>query len=115
MILTTYAQLALGVGRLQVPHLGLDAAREASNKIVHEIQFEPEETDLSEPKEGEHDDKEHSGGNTYAGGVSVLPNLLWGASLRRHRLVEEIPLVWVAVADISDYSKEEKSNRQEGR
>ncbi|RDB28140.1 von Willebrand factor A domain-containing protein 8 [Hypsizygus marmoreus] len=54
---------------LKVPHLGLDAAREAAKKKVQEIQFEPTKTDLSEPKEGKHDDKEHSGGNTYAGGT----------------------------------------------
>lgn len=57
--------------RLRVPHLGLDAAREAAKKKVQEIQFEPTKTDVSEPKEGKHDDKEHSGGNTFAGGVSV--------------------------------------------
>lgn len=49
-------------------HLGLDAAREAAKKI-EDIQFQPKNTDLSEPKEGVHDNKEHSGGNTYAGGV----------------------------------------------
>ncbi|KAG5641083.1 hypothetical protein DXG03_006055, partial [Asterophora parasitica] len=54
---------------LQVPHLGLDAAREASKKKVQEIQFEPTKADLSEPKAGKHDDKEHSGGNTFAGGT----------------------------------------------
>ncbi|KAG6840024.1 hypothetical protein C0991_009490 [Blastosporella zonata] len=53
---------------LQVPHLGLDAAREAAKK-VQDMEFEPSKTDLSEPKEGKHDDKEHSGGNTYAGGT----------------------------------------------
>ncbi|KAG6857487.1 hypothetical protein H0H87_002112 [Tephrocybe sp. NHM501043] len=53
---------------LQVPHLGLDAAREAEKK-VQEIQFEPSTTDLTKPKEGKHDDQEHSGGNTYAGGT----------------------------------------------
>jgi hypothetical protein len=54
---------------LQVPHLGLDAAREAVKKTVQEIEFKPTNTELTEPKEGKHDDKEHSGGNTYAGGV----------------------------------------------
>lgn len=57
---------------LQVPLLGLDAAREAAKKKVEEIAFEPTNTELTEPKEGKHDDKEHSGGNTYAGGVSAL-------------------------------------------
>ncbi|KAF5384151.1 hypothetical protein D9615_003188 [Tricholomella constricta] len=54
---------------LHVPHLGLEAAREAAKKNVQDIQFEPANTELSEPKEGKHDDKEHSGGNTYAGGT----------------------------------------------
>ncbi|KAF8056895.1 AAA domain-containing protein, partial [Lyophyllum atratum] len=54
---------------LQVPHLGLNAAREAAKKKVQDIQFQPTNTELDEPKEGVHDDKEHSGGNTYAGGT----------------------------------------------
>ncbi|KAF8909617.1 AAA domain-containing protein [Gymnopilus junonius] len=54
---------------LQVPHLGLDAAREAAKKKVQDVQFEPKNTDLDQPKEGEHDDKEHSGGNRWAGGT----------------------------------------------
>ncbi|KAK0223975.1 AAA domain-containing protein [Armillaria fumosa] len=53
---------------LTVPHLGLDAARESAKKI-QDIQFEPKETNLSGPKEGKHDNEEHSGGNTYAGGT----------------------------------------------
>jgi phosphate-selective porin len=58
--------------RLQVPHLGFDAAREAAKKKVKDIQFNPKQTDLDQPKEGEHDDKEHSGGNKWAGGVSLF-------------------------------------------
>ncbi|KAJ7224765.1 AAA domain-containing protein [Mycena rebaudengoi] len=54
---------------LSVPHLGLAAAREAASKKIQEIKFEPKSTELSEPKEGEHDDKEHSGGNKWAGGT----------------------------------------------
>ncbi|PPR05936.1 hypothetical protein CVT24_006658 [Panaeolus cyanescens] len=54
---------------LEVPNLGLDAAREAAKKKVQDIQFEPKRTDLNGPKEGEHDDKEHSGGNKWAGGT----------------------------------------------
>lgn len=54
---------------LEVPHLGLDAAREAAKK-VKDVEFEPTNKTLDEPKEGKHDDKEHSGGDTYAGGVS---------------------------------------------
>jgi len=54
---------------LQVPHLGLDAAREAVKKKNQDIEFTPKETSLDEPKEGIYDNKEHSGGNTFAGGV----------------------------------------------
>ncbi|KAF9011991.1 AAA domain-containing protein [Cyathus striatus] len=50
-------------------YLGLEAAREAVKKKVQDIEFEPKSTELTEPKEGVHDDKEHSGGNTYAGGT----------------------------------------------
>ncbi|KAF8624743.1 hypothetical protein AX17_007074 [Amanita inopinata Kibby_2008] len=53
---------------LKVQQLGIDAARQAAKKI-QDIQFEPKKTDLSGPKEGEHDDKEHSGGNRWAGGT----------------------------------------------
>lgn len=56
---------------LEVPHLGLDAAREAAKK-VKDVEFEPANKALDEPKEGKHDDKEHSGGDTYAGGVSLI-------------------------------------------
>ncbi|TFK29464.1 hypothetical protein FA15DRAFT_344640 [Coprinopsis marcescibilis] len=54
---------------LNVPNLGLDAARAATKKKVEEVQFTPKDTSLSEPKEGEHDDKEHHGGNKWAGGT----------------------------------------------
>ncbi|KAJ7628770.1 AAA domain-containing protein [Roridomyces roridus] len=54
---------------LSVPHLGLAAAREAAKKKIKDVQFEPKNTELGEPKEGEHDDKEHSGGNKWAGGT----------------------------------------------
>ncbi|KAJ7230837.1 AAA domain-containing protein [Mycena haematopus] len=50
------------------PHLGLAAAREAAKKI-QDVKFEPKNTELGEPKEGQHDDKEHHGGNTWAGGT----------------------------------------------
>ncbi|KAL0946287.1 hypothetical protein HGRIS_012537 [Hohenbuehelia grisea] len=53
---------------LKVPHLGLDAAR-ASAKKIQDVQFEPKETELGEPKEGKHDDEHHEGGNTWAGGT----------------------------------------------
>ncbi|KAJ7616381.1 AAA domain-containing protein [Mycena polygramma] len=51
------------------PHLGLAAAREAAAKKIQDVKFEPKETELGEPKEGDHDDKEHSGGNKWAGGT----------------------------------------------
>ncbi|KXN89721.1 von Willebrand factor A domain-containing protein 8 [Leucoagaricus sp. SymC.cos] len=53
---------------LQVPHLGLDAAREAAKK-VKDVEFEPTNKALDGPKEGKHDNEEHSGGDTYAGGT----------------------------------------------
>lgn len=58
------------IARLKVSHLGLDAAREAAKKQIKDIQYKPKNTELGEPKEGQHDDKEHEGGNTWAGGVS---------------------------------------------
>jgi len=80
---TTTTKVNCSVFSLQVPHLGLDAAREAAKNKVQEIKFEPANTELTEPKEGKYDDKEHSGGNTYAGGVSMPvicradPILIW--------------------------------------
>ncbi|KAJ3836001.1 hypothetical protein F5878DRAFT_663373 [Lentinula raphanica] len=58
--------------RLRVEHLGIDAAREASSaKNVKDVQYTPNslKEPLGDPKEGEHDDKPHVGGNRYAGGV----------------------------------------------
>jgi hypothetical protein len=60
---------------LVVKKLGLDAAREAVTKKIHEIKFEPTgSTDLGEPKEGDHDpdNEPHHGGNRWARGVSTL-------------------------------------------
>ncbi|KAF9485607.1 hypothetical protein BDN70DRAFT_847463 [Pholiota conissans] len=54
---------------LQVPALGIEAAREAAKKKVQDVHFEPKETNLDQPKEGQHDDKEHHGGNKWAGGT----------------------------------------------
>ncbi|KAF7319254.1 hypothetical protein HMN09_00262900 [Mycena chlorophos] len=56
---------------LNVPHLGLEAAREAATKKIQDVKFEPKdgETGLTEPKEGDIDDKEHSGGNRWQGGT----------------------------------------------
>ncbi|KAJ6624725.1 AAA domain-containing protein [Mycena sp. CBHHK59/15] len=54
---------------LRVPNLGLAAAREAATKKIQDVKFEPKNTELGEPKEGEHDDKEHQGGNKWAGGT----------------------------------------------
>lgn len=53
---------------LKVQNLGVDAAREAV-KSIEDAHFEPKQTDLGDPKEGEHDDKEHFGGNRWAGGT----------------------------------------------
>ncbi|KAK2460039.1 hypothetical protein APHAL10511_007962 [Amanita phalloides] len=53
---------------LKVKHLGIDAAREAVKKI-EDAHFEPEQTALNTPKEGDHDNKEHFGGNRWAGGT----------------------------------------------
>lgn len=58
--------------RLKVNRLGLDSARNAAKKDVKEVQFEPNgPTDLGAPKFGKEDpnNEEHSGGNTWAGGV----------------------------------------------
>ncbi|THU86941.1 hypothetical protein K435DRAFT_970118 [Dendrothele bispora CBS 962.96] len=54
---------------LKVPQLGLEAAREAAKKKIQDLQWEPKQTDLSGPKEGKHDNKQHQGGNTWAGGT----------------------------------------------
>ncbi|PFH48924.1 hypothetical protein AMATHDRAFT_148764 [Amanita thiersii Skay4041] len=54
---------------LKVQHLGIDAAREAAKKKIEDIEFEPRAKTASGPKEGDHDDKEHSGGNRWAGGT----------------------------------------------
>lgn len=83
--------------RLKVPHVGLEAAREAAKNKIKDISFEPKKTDLDEPKEGIHDpdEKPHSGGNRWAGGVSSSlyraespTNIDW-----LHRPEVEIPLV----------------------
>ncbi|EPT01986.1 hypothetical protein FOMPIDRAFT_1119374 [Fomitopsis schrenkii] len=58
---------------LLVKHLGLEAAREATQKKVLDLQFNPKgNTDVSSPKFGKEDpdNQPHSGGNTWAGGVS---------------------------------------------
>ncbi|KAF9530652.1 AAA domain-containing protein [Crepidotus variabilis] len=54
---------------LKVPQLGLDAARKNAQEKLKEIEFDPKDDTLSEPKEGKQDGKEHSGGNTFAGGT----------------------------------------------
>ncbi|KAF8625067.1 hypothetical protein AX15_005549 [Amanita polypyramis BW_CC] len=52
----------------KVKHLGIDAAREVVKK-VGEVEFKPKNTDLKGPKEGDHDNEEHFGGNKWAGGT----------------------------------------------
>jgi hypothetical protein len=61
----------LSILRLQSHGLGLEGAREAVAKQVHDVEFKPADATLSEPKEGEHDleNKPHFGGNRWAGGV----------------------------------------------
>lgn len=59
---------------LAVKKLGIDAAREATKKQVLNLKFEPKgDTSLSGPKFGKEDPKNeaHTGGNTWAGGVSI--------------------------------------------
>ena len=99
---------------LQVSHLGLDAAREAAKKQVNEITFEPANAEPDGPKEGAHDDKQHSGGNTFAGGVSaardpyiaIRPN---DDGAKRQAGV--IRLVWADEADTNDCSRVAISSR----
>ncbi|OJT05693.1 von Willebrand factor A domain-containing protein 8 [Trametes pubescens] len=58
---------------LVVKNLGIGAAREAAQKKVLDIKFEPKgDTSLSDPKYGKDDpdNEPHTGGNTWAGGVS---------------------------------------------
>lgn len=63
--------------KLGVERVGIDAVRGEdsrgegeSKKKVEIIEFEPKgDTSLSEPKHGKEDDKEHHGGNTWAGGT----------------------------------------------
>ncbi|KAI0786986.1 AAA domain-containing protein [Abortiporus biennis] len=57
---------------LVVKNLGLEAAREAAKKKVFDIKYEPKgDTKLDKPKFGKVDEenKPHSGGNTWAGGI----------------------------------------------
>lgn len=56
---------------LDVPNLGLEGARAATQKKIEDVEFTPKDDSLGEPKEGEHDNKEHHGGNKWAGGVSL--------------------------------------------
>ena len=77
--------------------VGLDAVREDTEKIK-DIAFKPSgSTDVSEPKYGKEDpkDEEHSGGNTWAGGVSCHSSLcVWYIRLfYPHRRGAEIRLV----------------------
>ncbi|CCM05477.1 uncharacterized protein FIBRA_07698 [Fibroporia radiculosa] len=64
--------LSLSGTSLSVKHLGIDAARESTQKKVLDLKFEPKgNTDLSGPKHGKDDpnNKPHTGGNTWAGGT----------------------------------------------
>ncbi len=53
----------------------MSAAREAAKKQVLDLKFEPKgDTSLTEPKFGKEDpdNEAHTGGNTWAGGVSFF-------------------------------------------
>lgn len=105
--------------RLAAKRLGLDAARKASQKRVKDIKFEPKgDTKLSEPKYGKDDPKNapHSGGNTWAGGVSVhtsstyipqppIIRLLFDIFLSFYRPVAAILQEWVAEEAICVYTR----------
>ncbi|KAI0634180.1 AAA domain-containing protein [Trametes polyzona] len=57
---------------LVVKNLGIGAAREAAQKKVLDVKFEPKgDTSLSEPKYGKDDpeNQPHTGGNTWSGGI----------------------------------------------
>lgn len=58
---------------LAVKSLGITAAREAAKKQVLDLKFEPKGDTISEPKFGKEDpnNEAHTGGNTWAGGVSA--------------------------------------------
>lgn len=59
-------------------NLGIGAAREAAQKKVLDIKFEPKgDTSLSEPKLGKDDPENnpHTGGNTWSGGVHASRTL----------------------------------------
>jgi hypothetical protein len=65
---------------LVVKNVGLDAARQVVQHKVLDIEFKPTgSTDLSEPKFGKVDPKNepHTGGNTWAGGVSSFVRPLY--------------------------------------
>lgn len=64
---------------LIVKHLGLDAAREEARKVL-DMKYEPKgDTSLSDPKYGKEDpqNKPHTGGNTWAGGVRSTPIFIY--------------------------------------
>lgn len=76
--------------------LGLEAARDATQKKVLDVQFDPKgNTDGSSPKFGKEDpdNQPHAGGNTWAGGVSEILALIPSMDFRPswYRLVAEIP------------------------
>lgn len=97
-----------------MPHLGIDAAREAAKKKVQDIHFEPKKTKLTEPKEGEHDDKPHSGGNKWAGGVSSKTDSCIITLLMRMgfpRLEAATLQVWEVAEATNAFTKEATSSR----
>ncbi len=98
------------INSLEVPHLGLDAAREAA-KNVKEVEFEPKDKALDEPKEGKHDDKEHSGGDTYAGGVRFSSISTITKLTKTHRPAAAALQVWVAWVVTNGFTRAAISSR----
>lgn len=68
------------------------------------MKYEPKNTSLSEPKHGKDDpeNKPHTGGNTWAGGVRILRLVYCDASdVVSPRLAAAILLGWEAEVDTS--------------
>ena len=76
--------------------LGISAAREATEKKVLDLKFEPKgDTSLNKPKYGKEDpnNEAHTGGNTWAGGVRHFHSPKCFSRLIRIRLEDATLLV----------------------
>jgi hypothetical protein len=104
-ILRLLLSLEFTVSSLRVDNLGLEAAREAAKKRILNFQYEPKSTDLDIPKEGKHDDEPHEGGNTFAGGVSILTNYPRVTMPIFSSQEDETQLVSVDGVGINDHSR----------